>query len=85
MFGLSREDTRMNHTEYIEKWKAAMKDAYEVARQNISKSTDDGRSNMIEKYGSPLYIQVIECWYLNSQSMVVLENLGLIGSKKYIS
>ena len=32
MFGLPREDTRMNYTEYIEKWKVAMKDAYELAR-----------------------------------------------------
>ena len=35
----------MNHTEYIEKWKVAMKDAYELARQNISKATDDDKPN----------------------------------------
>ena len=34
MFGLSRDDTRTNHTEYTEKWKVSMKDAYELARQN---------------------------------------------------
>ena len=43
MFGLSREDTRMNHTEYTEKWKVAMKDAYGLARQNIFKSAVDGK------------------------------------------
>ena len=43
MFGLSREDTRMNHAEYTEKWKVAMQDAYDLARQNISKSADDGK------------------------------------------
>ena len=32
MFRLPREDTRMNYTEYIGKWKVAMKDAYELAR-----------------------------------------------------
>ena len=41
MFELSREDTRMKHTEYTEKWKVANKDAYELARQNISKSAND--------------------------------------------
>ena len=41
MFGLSREDTRMSHAEYTEKWKVAMQDAYDSARQNISKSADD--------------------------------------------
>ena len=49
MFGLSREDTRMNHTEYTEKWKVAMKDAYELARQNISKSADDGKKQYDRK------------------------------------
>ena len=44
MFGLSREDTHMNHTEHSEKWKVAMKDAYELARQNISKSADDRKN-----------------------------------------
>ena len=49
MFGLSREDTRMNHTEYTEKWKVAMKDAYEMARQNISKSSEDGKKQYDRK------------------------------------
>ena len=43
MFGLSREDTCMNHAEYTEKWRVAMQDAYDLARQNISKSADDGK------------------------------------------
>ena len=49
MFGRSREDTRMNHTEYTEKWKVAMKDAYEMARQNISKSSEDGKKQFDRK------------------------------------
>ena len=49
MFGLSCEDTRMNHTEYTEKWKVAMEDAYELARQNISKSADDGKKQYDRK------------------------------------
>ena len=49
MFGLSREDTRMNHTEYTEKWKVAIKDAYEMARQNISKSSEDGKKQYDRK------------------------------------
>ena len=49
MFRLSREDTRMNHTEYTEKWKVAMKDAYEMARQNISKSSEDGKKQYDRK------------------------------------
>ena len=43
MFGLSHEDTRLSHAEYTEKWKVAMQDAYDLARQNISKSADDGK------------------------------------------
>jgi len=35
--GLPNEDTSMNHAEYTEKWKVAMKDAYELARKNIFK------------------------------------------------
>ena len=49
MFGLSREDTRMNYTEYTEKWKVAMKDAYELARQNIFKSAVDGKKQCDRK------------------------------------
>ena len=49
MFGLLREDTRMNHTEYTEKWEVAMRDAYELARQNISKSADDGKKQYDRK------------------------------------
>ena len=49
MFGLSREDTRINHTEYTEKWKVAMKDANELARQDISKSADDGKKQYDRK------------------------------------
>ena len=85
MFGLSRGDTRNNHTEYTEKWKVAMKEAYELARQNISKSADDGKKQYDRKCSSPVYNPVTECWYVTSQSVVVLGNLGLIGSKKYIS
>ena len=33
----------MNHAEYTEKCKVAMQDAYDLARQNISKSADDGK------------------------------------------
>ena len=39
----------MNHTEYTEKWKVAMKEAYELARQNISKSADDGKKQYDRK------------------------------------
>ena len=39
---------------------------------------------MIEKSGSPVYTQVTECYYVTSQSVAVLENLGPIGSTKYI-
>ena len=49
MFGLSCEDTRMNHKEYTEKWKVAMKDAYEMARQNIYKSSEDGKKQYDRK------------------------------------
>jgi len=49
VFRLSCEDTRMNHTEYTEKWKVAMKDAYEMARQNISKSSEDGKKQYDRK------------------------------------
>ena len=33
----------MNHAEYTEKCTVAMQDAYDLARQNISKSADDGK------------------------------------------
>ena len=39
----------MNHTEYTEKWKVAIKDAYELARQNIVKSADDGKKQYDRK------------------------------------
>ena len=53
MFGLSREDTRMNHTVYTEKWKVAMKDAYELARKNISKPAEDGKKQYDRKVRFP--------------------------------
>ena len=43
MFGLPCEETGMNHSEYTEKWKVVMKEAYELARQNISKSAGDAK------------------------------------------
>lgn len=49
MFGLSREETGMNHSEYTDKWKVAMKEAYELARQNISKSAGEGKKQYDRK------------------------------------
>ena len=49
MFGLSREETGMNHSEYTVKWKVAMKEAYELARQNISKSAGDAKKQYYRK------------------------------------
>lgn len=49
MFGLSREETGMNHSEYTEKWKVVMKEAYELARQNISKSAGDAKKQYDRK------------------------------------
>ena len=49
MFGLPREETGMNHSEYTEKWKVAMKEAYELARQNISKSAGDAKKQYDRK------------------------------------
>ena len=43
MFGLSRKETGINHSENTEKWKVAMTEAYELARQNISKSAGDAK------------------------------------------
>ena len=85
MFGLSREDTRMNHAEYTEKWKVAMQDAYDLASRISRSQQMMERGNMIGKYGSPVYNPMTECWYVTSLRVVVLENLGLIGNKKYIS
>lgn len=77
MSGLSREDTRMSHAEYTEKWKVAMQDAYDLARQNISKAADDGKRQ---------YDRKVRFFSLQpGDRVVVLENLGLIGNKKYIS
>ena len=39
---------------------------------------------MIEKSCSPVYSQVTECYYVTSQSVADLENLGPIGSTKHI-
>ena len=39
----------MNHKEYTEKWKVAMKDAKEMARQNIFKSSENGKLQYDQK------------------------------------
>ena len=49
MFGLSRTETGMNYIEYTEKWKVSMKEAYALARQNISKSAGDGKKQYDRK------------------------------------
>ena len=67
----------MNHAEYTEKWKVAMQDAYDLARQNISKSADDGK----RQYDRKVRFSSLQ----PGDRVVVLENLGLIGNKKYIS
>jgi len=43
MFGLSREETGMNHSEYTENM------TYELARQNISKSAGDAKKQYDRK------------------------------------
>ena len=49
MFGSSREETGMNHSEYTVKWIVAMKEVYELARQNISKSAGDAKKQYDRK------------------------------------
>lgn len=67
----------MSHAEYTEKWKVAMQDAYDLARQNISKSADDGK----RQYDRKVRFSSLQ----PGDRVVVLENLGLIRNKKYIS
>ena len=43
----------MSYAEYTEKWKVAMQDAYDLARQNISKSADDGKRQYDRKVQFP--------------------------------
>ena len=49
MFGLSRAETGMNHSEYTDKWKVAMAEAYALARQNIFKSAGEGKKQYDRK------------------------------------
>ena len=49
IFGPSLEEARVTHTEYVDKWKFAMKEAYSQARKNISKSATDGKQQYDRK------------------------------------
>ena len=70
MFGLSHEDIHMNHAEYTEKQKVAMQDAYDLARQNISKSADDGKRQ---------YDQKVRFSSLQTDDRVLVRNLSQRG------
>jgi len=48
-FWLSLQETGMSHSEYTEKRKVAMKEAYELARQNIFKSAGDAKKQYDRK------------------------------------
>ena len=43
LFGLSREEISINHSEYTGKLKVAMKEAYELARHNNISNSADGK------------------------------------------
>ena len=43
IFGPSPEEASVTHTEYIDKWKIAMKEAYLLALKNTSKSATDAK------------------------------------------
>ena len=43
IFGPSLEEARITHTEYVDKWKFAMKEAYSLSRKNILRSATDGK------------------------------------------
>ena len=43
IFGPSLEEASVPHTEYVDKWKFAMKEAYSLALRNTSKSATDGK------------------------------------------
>ncbi len=43
LFGTSPSSTRENHTEYVKRWKSAMKDAYAKATSNSSKAAISGK------------------------------------------
>ena len=43
IFGPSLEEASVTHTEYVDKWKFAMKEAYSLALKNTSKSATDGK------------------------------------------
>ena len=49
IFGPSLEEASVTHTEYVDKWKFAMKEAYSLALKNTSKSATDGKQQYDRK------------------------------------
>ena len=49
LFGLSSPSTQQSHTEYADKWKTAMKEAYLIAMKNSHKSSAAGKKNYDKK------------------------------------
>ena len=49
IFGTSLEEASVTHTEYVDKWKFAMKEAYSLALRNTSNSATDGKQQYDRK------------------------------------
>ena len=49
IFGPSLGEASVSHTEYVDKWKFAMKEAYSLALRNTSKSATDGKQQYDRK------------------------------------
>ena len=82
IFGPSLKEVRITHTEYVDKWKFAMKEAYSLARKNISKTATDGKHQYDRKVRFQSCNLGTGYWSEICLSVVEQGNSGLIVNSK---
>ena len=79
LFGTPTSVTNESHTEYVKRWKDAMKDAYTKANNNSNKAANAEKEFTIAKIVILNCEQATVYWFDIYVSMEVLESCDLIG------
>jgi len=76
IFGPSLGEANVTHTEYAEKWKVAMKEAYSLALKNTSKSATDGKRQYDRRVrfstrGQSIGPEFVRAWWTRETPVVL--------------
>ena len=83
MFGLKpNEEESRSHSEYAERWRKRMAEAYQLASKEDQKGQSRAKNVMTKRRTEVSYNRAAGCWFATCQREEALVNSGRTGKKK---